>query len=203
MLQLFQQTCGINTVMYYGPDIIIDSGVHFGNLPAGDPRTGIVFSIPLSLVNALGSLVVIFYIDKLGRRYIFLRCLPGITFSLIGVAFSMYLSGYYQKDSLTHEIGSFMALAFVILYLGFFSIGMSGTVWSVNTEIYPIQLAGTANSLATATNWLSNFLVSSLFLTITSTKTGNVYAYLILASFSVSAWFFIYFLLPETNNKTI
>ena len=80
---------------------------------------------------------------------------------------------------------------------------MSGTVWSVNTEIYPIHLIGTANSMATATNWLSNFLVSSLFLTITETQAGKVYAYLILAFFSVSAWIFIYFLLPETNGKSI
>ena len=78
-----------------------------------------------------------------------------------------------------------------------------GAVWSVNTEIYPLQLIGIANSIATSFNWLSNFVVSSVFLTITETKPGKVYAYLILAFFSLSAWIFIYFILPETKGKEI
>jgi SP family sugar:H+ symporter-like MFS transporter len=80
---------------------------------------------------------------------------------------------------------------------------MSGIIWTVNAEIYPIHLIGVANSIATSFNWLSNFIVSSLFLTITSTDAGKVYAYLILAFFASSAWFFVYFLLPETNGFTI
>jgi SP family myo-inositol transporter-like MFS transporter 13 len=96
-----------------------------------------------------------------------------------------------------------MAIVGLFLYLLFFSIGMANTPWSVNTEIYPIHLIGTGNSLSTATNWLSNFVVSSLFLTITATDTGKVYAFLILGGFSVVAWIFIYKLLPETKGKTI
>lgn len=154
-------------------------------------------------MNAIGSVVTVFYIDKLGRRFIMLRLLPGIIVSLVSVSYSMWLSNYHDENSTQHQIGSYLSILFVLSYLAFFSVGMSGTVWSVNTEIYPIHLIGTANSMATATNWLSNFLVSSLFLTITETQAGKVYAYLILAFFSVSAWIFIYFLLPETNGKSI
>jgi hypothetical protein len=80
---------------------------------------------------------------------------------------------------------------------------MGGTIWTVNAEIYPIHLIGVANSIATSSNWFSNFIVSSVFLTITNTDAGKVYAYLILAFFAASAWFFIYFLLPETKGFTI
>jgi MFS transporter, SP family, sugar:H+ symporter len=80
---------------------------------------------------------------------------------------------------------------------------LSGTVWTVNAEIYPIHLIGVANSIATSSNWLSNFIVSSLFLTITNSDAGKVYAYLILAFFATSAWFFIYFMLPETKGFSI
>jgi SP family galactose:H+ symporter-like MFS transporter len=91
----------------------------------------------------------------------------------------------------------------LVLYLAFFSISMSGTVWSINTEIYPIHLVGTASSLATATNWFSNFLVSTSFLVILKTDTGKVVAFLLLAGFTVAAWLFIYYLLPETNGKPV
>ena len=132
-----------------------------------------------------------------------MRLIPGITISLICVSVSMWLSNYHDSQSLEHHIGSYIAIVFVMIYLAFFSVGMGGTVWSVNTEIYPIQLIGIANSIATASNWLSNFIVSSVFLTITETKPGKVYAYLILAFFSVFAWIFIYLLVPETKGNKI
>ena len=91
----------------------------------------------------------------------------------------------------------------IILYLAFFSIGFSSTPWTVNSEIYPIHLVGTAVSLATATNWLSNFIVSSVFLTSMESEGGKVYTFLILASFAVAAFIFIYFLLPETAGEKI
>lgn len=49
-------------------------------------------NIPLAFTNALGSIVSIFLIDDLGRRFIILRTLPGVFFSLCLVAYSMYLS---------------------------------------------------------------------------------------------------------------
>jgi hypothetical protein len=80
---------------------------------------------------------------------------------------------------------------------------MSSTVWSVNTEIYPIHLIATGTALATSTNWLSNYIVSSTFLSIMQTDAGKVIAFIILAFFSLIAWLFIYFLLPETNGLSI
>ena len=89
-------------------------------------------------MNALGSVVTVFYIDKLGRRYIMLKLLPGIVISLVCISFSMWLSNYHEETSTEHLIGSYLSILFVILYLSLFSVAMSGTVWSINTEIYPI-----------------------------------------------------------------
>ena len=86
----------------------------------------------------------------------------------------------------------------IILYLIFFSIGFSSTPWAINSEIYPIHLVGTAVSLATATNWLSNFIVASIFLTSMETDPGKCYTFLILAFFALIAWIFVFFLVPET-----
>ena len=58
-------------------------------------------------------------------------------------------------------------------------------------------------ALATATNWLSNFIVSSLFLTTLEIPGGNVFTFIILAAFAILAFLFVYFLLPETKGKEI
>lgn len=183
--------------MYYGPEIIIDSGITLDGYDKEE--MGILLNIPLAATNAIGSIITILIIDNLGRRYIMLRFLPLIFLSLLLIALAMYLS-LYSEDPNTETNGHILFFVSIILYLAFFSIGFSSTVWTVNSEIYPIHLVGTAVSLATATNWLSNFAVSSLFLTSMESDGGKVYTFLILAGFAAAAFIFIYFLLPETAN---
>lgn len=61
----------------------------------------------------------------------------------------------------------FFSLSVSLLFL----LGMGPMPWTINSEIYPMWARSTGNSLATATNWLSNLLVSMTFLTLTETLT--------------------------------
>ena len=151
-------------------------------------------------MNAVGSFIAVFFIDKLGRRFIILRTLPGVLISCVTIALSMYLSLYTEN---MQTIGNFLALLGLLMYLGFFSIGFSSTPWSINTEIYPTHLIGTATSLSTATNWLSNFVVSSVFLSIMKTDLGKVLAFVTLAIFTTICIIFVYIFVPETKGKSI
>lgn len=187
--------------MYYGPEIIIDSGITLDGVEDRE-KSAIILNIPLAATNALGSIIALFLIDDLGRRYIMLRTLPLIFLTLCLISLAMYLS-LYSDDEKTKSDGHILFFVSIILYLAFFSIGFSSTPWAVNSEIYPIHLVGTAVALATATNWLSNFVVASVFLTSMESEGGKVYTFLILAFFAVLAFIFIYFLLPETAGKKI
>jgi uncharacterized membrane protein YjfL (UPF0719 family) len=91
----------------------------------------------------------------------------------------------------------------LIVFLLAFGIGFSSTVWAVNSEIYPIHLTGTAMSLATATNFFGNFIVVALFLSLIESDEGKVYTWGIFAGFTLLAFLFVYFLLPETKGKKI
>ena len=159
-------------------------------------------NIPLAATNAIGTLVAAFIVDDMGRRYLILRTLPGVFVSLLLVALSMYLA-IYQEDPQVKNGAHYLFFISIILYLAFFSIGFSSTPWAINTEIYPIHLVGTGVALGSATNWLSNFIVASLFLTAMETDAGKVYTFLVLAGFSVFAWIFVYCLVPETANQKI
>jgi hypothetical protein len=114
----------------------------------------------------------------------------------------MYLY-YFQDDEDTKSFSHVLFMISIITYLGFFSVGLSSTPWAINSEIYPIHLVGTAVAIATSVNWLSNFIVASVFLTAMETNEGKVYTFLILAFFAVLAWLFVYFLVPETAGKKI
>jgi len=74
-LQVFQQFVGINTVMYYSPTIVQLAGI------AGN-QTAILLSLVTSGLNALGSIVSIYFIDRTGRRKLLIISLIGCALSL-------------------------------------------------------------------------------------------------------------------------
>lgn len=81
---------------------------------------------------------------------------------------------------------------------------MSSPPWTVNSEIYPLHLIGTANSLAAATNWTTNAVVSEVFKILTGISiVSEVIVYYVLGLFCLLCFVFVYFMLPETANKTI
>lgn len=59
-----------------------------------------------------------------------------------------------------------------MLYLVFFSVGLGNTPWTINSEIYPLHLRGVGMCIATTTNWITNYAISALFLTLTETSLG-------------------------------
>ncbi|XP_061354135.1 probable inositol transporter 2 [Gastrolobium bilobum] len=81
-LQIFQQFVGINTVMYYSPTIVQLAGF-------ASNRTALLLSLITSGLNAFGSILSIYFIDKTGRKKLALISLCGCVgaLALLTVAF--------------------------------------------------------------------------------------------------------------------
>lgn len=186
--------------MYYGPDIIISSGWRLEGI--SKERMGIIMNIPLAAANAVGTISNTYMVERLGRRYVLLRFLPGACVSLLLVSLGMYLS-IFNEDEKIKWYGQILFMICTISYLIFFAFCLSGTPFVINSEIYPIHLIGTAAAFSTTVNWFANFIVASIFLTSMETKAGKVYTFDILAFFCLVAWLFTYFMIPETKGKRI
>ncbi|KAG4946835.1 hypothetical protein AAZX31_15G184900 [Glycine max] len=74
-LLIFQQFVGINTVMYYSPTIVQLAGF-------ASNRTALLLSLITAGLNAFGSILSIYFIDKTGRKKLALISLCGVVFSL-------------------------------------------------------------------------------------------------------------------------
>jgi len=75
-LQIFQQFVGINTVMYYSPTIVQLAGF-------ASNRVALLLSLVTAGLNAFGSILSIYFIDKTGRRKLLLFSLCGVVVSLV------------------------------------------------------------------------------------------------------------------------
>lgn len=152
-------------------------------------------------MNTLGTLVVLSFIDKFGRRWILLKIIPFICISHLLIALGLGLKGFGDEE--VAGSGKWISLIGILCYLAFYSISLGCTPWTVNSEIFPLHLRGVGNSLATTSNWVSNFIISQFFLLATDTILGQVITFISIAGMMILAWLFVYKLLPETRGKPI
>ncbi|XP_061367454.1 probable inositol transporter 2 isoform X1 [Gastrolobium bilobum] len=75
-LQIFQQFVGINTIMYYSPAIVQLAGF-------ASNRVALLLSLVTAGLNAFGSILSIYFIDKTGRKKLLLFSLSGVVVSLV------------------------------------------------------------------------------------------------------------------------
>jgi SP family galactose:H+ symporter-like MFS transporter len=187
-LAIFQQTTGINTVIYYSPKIFQFAGI----LSAS---SAILATVAVGVVNVVMTIAAIMLLDRVGRRPLLLVGLAGMIFSLglLGTAFLL--------PSLSGMLGD-MALVGLMLYVAFFAIGLGPVFWLLISEIYPLKVRGLAMSIAGEANWGSNLIIAFTFLTLIQLlgRSGTFWLY---ASIGIGAWIFTYLLVPETKGRTL
>lgn len=88
-LQVFQQFVGINTVMYYSPTIVQLAGF-------ASNRTALLLSLVTAGLNAAGSIVSIYFIDRTGRKKL-------LVISLVGVIVSLGLLSAVFHETTSHS----------------------------------------------------------------------------------------------------
>lgn len=74
--QVAQQFVGINSVMYYAPTIVQLAGF-------ASNKTALALSLITSGLNALGTIVSMYFVDRAGRRRLLLTSLVGIILCLV------------------------------------------------------------------------------------------------------------------------
>eukprot|EP00250_Pteridium_aquilinum_P016762 c23282_g2_i1 orf=216-1325(-) len=84
-LQAFQQFVGINTVMYYSPSIMKMAGFTSN-------RLALLLSLITAGLNAVGTVIGMYLIDRIGRRHLAMSSLVGVIVALLLLSVSFQLS---------------------------------------------------------------------------------------------------------------
>lgn len=190
LLQLTQQVAGINTVMYYSASILVMAG-----LP---DTTSIWLASLTSSLNFLGTLAGLVLVSRMSRRSLLFLSTSLVILALLAISASFQYIASYPDSS----IGPVLALLALCLYLAGFAPGLGTLPWTVNSELHQTWCRAEAVSVATATNWITNFLVSATFLSLVELL-GRPVTFLLYAVMTGLCMGVLYPCLPETRGVTL
>jgi SP family galactose:H+ symporter-like MFS transporter len=190
-LAVLQQVTGINTIIYYAPQIFQQAGLN-------SAATALAATIGIGVINLLSTLVAIWLVDRIGRKPLLLAGLVGMTASLaaLGVALRFGSSIGVNPDLIAP-----LTVGFIGLYIVCFAFSLGPVVWLMISEIFPNRARARAAAISTAANWTANFFVSLSFPVLREMMGPSLW--FLYAAMGVAAFVFIGGYVPETKGKSL
>ncbi|MEO6825805.1 MAG: sugar porter family MFS transporter [Microbacteriaceae bacterium] len=187
----FQQLVGINAIFYYSTTLWKSVGF--------SQSDSFITSVITAVINVALTFVAIFFVDRVGRKKLLLVGSAGMFVGLLAAAISFsQATGTGNNLTLEAPWGP-IALIGANLFVIFFAATWGPVMWVVLGEIFPNKIRGLALGIATAFNWIFNFLVTLLF-PILSQAVGLGFVYAGFAFFAVLSFWFVKARLPEVSR---
>jgi len=186
-LAVAQQLTGINSIMYYGTQVLQESGF--------SQQGALIANVGSGVVAVAAMLVALRLINKVGRRTMLMAGFAGVTLFhlLIG------LSSLLIPEGMTRAV---VVLVFVIGFVGTMQGTIGPLVWLMLSEIFPLKLRGVGMGLTVLILWLTNFAVSLSF-PILVAGVGISSTFFLFAVLNAASLFFAATKVPETNGRSL
>ncbi|MEU2553477.1 sugar porter family MFS transporter [Streptomyces sp. NPDC013313] len=180
-LAAVQQFGGINTIIYYAPTTIENTGLSASN--------SILYSVAIGVINLLMTIVAIKLVDRAGRRRLLLGSLASmlVMLALLGLSFVIGMN-------------ALLSLLFMVVYIAAFAVGLGPVFWVLIGEIFPPHARAAGSSASTAVNWISNFVVSLVFLPVANVI-GQGQTFWVFAAVCAFGLWFVSRYVPETRGR--
>ncbi|GAA5927224.1 hypothetical protein JCM3775_002484 [Rhodotorula graminis] len=177
--QFFAQFNGINIVSYYAP-LVFESAGWIG-------RDAILMTGINAIIYILSTIPTWYLVDSIGRRKILMSgaAVMAVALSLLG--FFLFLDASYTPVAV---------VGCVIAYNAAFGASWGPVAWLFSAEILPNAFRIKGFSLATATNWLCNYIVGEMTPILQETIEWRLYP--MHAGFCVLSFILVFFAYPET-----
>ncbi|MEH0418189.1 sugar porter family MFS transporter [Streptomyces sp. B21-083] len=189
-LSVFQQFVGINVAFYYSSTLWQSVGV--------DPTDSFLYSFTTSIINIIGTVIAMIFVDRIGRRPL---ALIGSVGMALGLALEAWAFSYDLVDGKLPATQGWVALVAAHVFVLFFALSWGVVVWVFLGEMFPNRLRAAALGVAAAAQWIANWAITASF---PSLADWNLSAtYVIYTIFAVLSIPFVLRFVKETKGKTL
>ncbi|MET9760706.1 sugar porter family MFS transporter [Streptomyces sp. NPDC006372] len=180
------QLTGVNSIMYFAPTILLDTGL--------GTQAALTATIANGVVAVLAVSTGMWLLGRVGRRPMLLTGQVGVTVSLLLIAFCFLA----LPESAAR---SYLVLASMLTFLLFMQGCIATVFWLMLSEIFPLRLRGFAMGTAVFGTWMSNFVVTLVFPPLIDALGGITF--LIFAAINAGTFFYYLRAVPETRGRSM
>ncbi|OKK20413.1 MFS transporter [Streptomyces sp. CB00455] len=192
-LSVFQQLVGINVIFYYSSALWQSVGI--------DPSSSFLYSFTTSIINIIGTVIAMIFVDRLGRKPLALIGSVGMAISL-GVAAWAFSFKEGTGDNITMpDTQGTVALVAAHSFVLFFALSWGVVVWVLLGEMFPNRIRAAALGVAASAQWIANWVITVTFPSLADWSLSG--AYVIYAVFAALSIPFILMWVPETKGKAL
>ncbi|XP_031355086.1 facilitated trehalose transporter Tret1-like [Photinus pyralis] len=188
-LTIIQQLSCIDGVIFYTVQIFQAAGTDL------DP---FISSIIVAVVELLSAVIVLFMIERAGRKvFLYISCLgTGVCLGVLALYFHLKL---YNIDFPGMDA---IPLASIVIYAFLFSVGLGPVPYMIYGELFASEVKGLAIGITITTNWTCLFIITKTLPVMMSDLGSHIPFYMYSISVILSV-VFIKFYIPETRGKSL
>ncbi|QTZ94333.1 sugar porter family MFS transporter [Streptomyces auratus] len=189
-LSVFQQLVGINVAFYYSSALWQSVGI--------DPSASFFYSFTTSIINIIGTVIAMIFVDRIGRR-------PLALIGSVGMALALGLEAWAfsaktAAGTLPTTEGT-VALIAAHAFVLFFALSWGVVVWVFLGEMFPNKIRAAALGVAASAQWIANWAITASFPSLSDWNLSGTYViYMIFALLSIP---FVLRYVKETKGKAL
>ncbi|MFC8520677.1 sugar porter family MFS transporter [Streptomyces sp. NPDC057257] len=186
-IAIVQQITGVNTIMYYGTQILTDAGF--------TADSALTANIANGVISVLATFVGIWLLGRVARR-------PMLMIGQMGTTAALLLIGVFSLVLPAGDGRAFVVLAMTVTFLAFQQGAISPVTWLMLSEIFPMRMRGFGMGVAAVVLWLTNFVIGLVFPSLVNGIgiSNTFFLFVVAGLFSLT---FVKLYVPETKGRTL
>ncbi|MEV8311790.1 sugar porter family MFS transporter [Streptomyces flavidovirens] len=189
-LSVFQQLVGINVAFYYSATLWQSVGIN--------PSDSFLYSFTTSIINIVGTVIAMMFVDRIGRRPL---ALIGSTGMALALAFEAWAFSADLIDGRLPHTQGIVALIAAHVFVLFFALSWGVVVWVFLGEMFPNRLRAAALGVAASAQWIANWAITASFPSLSEWNLSGTYV--IYTFFAVLSIPFVLKFVKETKGKAL
>ncbi len=181
------QVTGVNSLMYYGTHVLVESGLSL--------QAALIANTMNGITSIGGTVLGIWLLTKINRRTMMLAGFCGTTSALFLISMAAMLF-----ESLS--IFPFIILGLLVIFLMFMQSCIGPLLWLLLSEIIPLRVRGIGLGACILVYWLTNFTIGLLFPVLLSAF-GLQMTFMIFVAMGICSIIFTLRFIPETRGKSL